>query len=83
VSDINNKPNSAKNLLNWTESLLNCKDPNFKEYNATVCEPNKDTTDTRMWTNIFRVEIAAQVDYGNLFCFNKQIYLFSRITNIE
>lgn len=82
--DINNKPDSVKNVLNWTESLLNCKDPNFKEYNATdVCEPNKDTTDTGMWTNIFRVEISAQVDHGNLICFNKQIYLFSRIKNIE
>ena len=31
-----------------------------------VCELSKDTTtETGMWTNIFRVEISAHVDYGN------------------
>jgi hypothetical protein len=75
---------SAKYVLNWTESLLNCKDPDFKEYNATdTCELNKHTNETGMWTNIFRVEISVHVDHGIIFCFNTRIHLFSRITNIE
>jgi hypothetical protein len=41
-----------------------------------ICEPNKDTVKTGIWTNIFRVEISAHVDYGNTFYYNKRIYLF-------
>ena len=37
------------------------------ENHATdLCELSKDTTtETGMWTNIFRVEISAHVDHGN------------------
>jgi hypothetical protein len=41
-----------------------------------MCEPNKDTVKAWIWTNIFRVEISAHVDYGNTFYNNKRIYLF-------
>jgi len=84
LSNTNKKSSSAKNVSKWTDSLSICKDPNFKEYNATdICEPNKHTTETGIWTNIFRVEISAHVDHGIIFCFNTRIHLFSRITNIE
>ena len=58
---------SISSTTNWNKSQSNCKDPNSKENNATdVCELSKDTTtETGMWTNIFRVEISAHVDYGN------------------
>jgi hypothetical protein len=62
---------------NWTKSQSNCKTPNSKENNATdICKLYTDTTETGIWTNIFRVEISAQVDHGNTFYNNKQIYLF-------
>ena len=63
---------------NWTKSQSNCKDPSSKENHATdVCEQNKyTTTETGMWTNIFRVEMLSHVDHGNIFCNNKRIYLF-------
>ena len=67
--------NSTKN---WTASQSNCKAINSTENHATdICEPNKDTVKTGMWTNIFRVEISAEIDYGNTFYNNKRIYLFT------
>ena len=48
------------------------------ENHATdMCELHKDTTtETGMWTNIFRVEISSHVDHGNTFYNNIRIYLF-------
>jgi hypothetical protein len=84
VSDIYNQPSSAKHVLNWKESLLNCKNKNFKEYNATdMCELNKDIAEAGMWTNIFRVEISAHADHGNTFFLNTRIHLCSRNAKIE
>ena len=59
---------SISSTTNWNKSQSNCKDLLYsKENHATdVCELNKDTTtETGMWTNIFRVEISAHVDHGN------------------
>ena len=69
----------ASSPTNWTKSQRNCKTPNYMENHATdMCELHKDTTtETGMWTNVFRVEISAHVDHGNTFYDNKQIYLFS------
>ena len=66
---------SISSKANWIKSQSNCKDPNYMEHSATdLCEVNKDiTTETGMWTNIFRVEILAHVDHGNIFCNNKRI----------
>ena len=51
---------------NWNKSQSNCKDPYSRVNHTTdMCELNKDTTNTAMWTNIFRVEISAHVDHGN------------------
>jgi len=73
---------SINSTTNWTKSQSNCKDPYSTEKHATdICELNKDTTETGMWTNIFRVEISAHVDHGNIFYSNKQIYLLSRNGN--
>ena len=77
----------ASSSTNWTRSQSNCKTPTSMDNHATdICELNKGTTtETGMWTNIFRVEISAHVDHGNTFYDNKQIYLFSLmgITNAE
>ena len=78
------KEASISSTTNWNKSQNNCKALNSKENNATdVCELNKDTTtEAGMWTNIFRVEISAHVDRGNILCNNnKQIYLLSRYAN--
>ena len=58
---------SISSTTNWNKSQSNCKALNSKENHATdVCELNKEiTTETGMWTNIFRVEISAHVDHGN------------------
>jgi hypothetical protein len=67
----------SSSTTNWNKSQSNCKTPNSMENNATdMCEPNKDTVKRGIWTNIFRVEISAHVDYGNTFYYNKPIYLF-------
>ena len=67
----------SNSTTNWNKSQINCKTPNSMENHATnMCEPNKDTVKTGIWTNIFRVEISAHVDYGNTFYYNKRIYLF-------
>ena len=67
----------SNSATNWTASQSNCKAINSKENHATdICDPNKDTVKTGMWTNIFRVEISAHVDYGNTFDNNKRIYIF-------
>ena len=57
----------ASSTTNWTKSQSICKTPTSMENHATgVCELTKDTTtETGMWTNIFRVEISAHVDHGN------------------
>ena len=69
---------------NWTKSQSNCKDPLSTENNATdICRLNENTTDTGMWTNIFRVEILSHVDHGNTFYNNKGIYLCSRNGNSQ
>ena len=71
-----NKPFS-NSTTNWNTSQSNCKTQNSMENHATdMCEPNKDTVKTGIWTNIFRVEISAHVDYGNKFYNNKRIYVF-------
>jgi hypothetical protein len=71
------KEASTSSTTNWTKSQSNCKTLSSKENNATdICELSKDsTTETGMWTNIFRVEISAHVDRGNILCNNnnKQI----------
>ena len=76
---------SISSTTNWKKSQSNCKALNSKDNNVTdMCKLNKDTTETGMWTNIFRVEISAHVDHGNTFCDNdnsKQIYLLSRYAN--
>jgi hypothetical protein len=65
----------SNSTTNWTASQSNCKAINSKENHATdICDPNKDTVKTGMWTNIFRVEISAHVDYGNTFYNNKRKY---------
>jgi len=47
---------SISSTTNWTKSQSNCKDPLSKENNATdMCELNKDTTETGLWTNIFEL----------------------------
>ena len=52
--------------LNWSQSQRNCKDTGFKEINTSdMCAPNRNTTDTGMWTNIFRVTISDHADHGN------------------
>jgi hypothetical protein len=58
---------SISSTTNWNKSQSNCKHLNSRENHAiNVCDLNKDTTtETGMWTNIFRVEISAHVDYGN------------------
>ena len=76
----------ASSSTNWTKIQSNCKTPTYMENHATdICKLNKETTETGMWTNTFRVEISAHVDHGNTFYDNKQIYLFSLmgITNAE
>ena len=65
---------SIYSTTNWTKSQSSCKHPFSKENNATdMCKLNKDTTETGMWTNIFRVEISAHVHHGNTFYNNKRI----------
>ena len=67
---------SINSTTNWNTSQSNCKHKLSKENNATdMCKLNEDTTEIGMWTNIFRVEISAHVDHGNIFC-NKKLYLF-------
>ena len=79
------KEASISSTTNWNKSQSNCKTLSSKENNATdICELSKDsTTETGMWTNIFRVEISAHVDLGNILCNNnnKQIYLLRRYAN--
>jgi len=59
---------SISSTTNWNKSQSNCKNQHSKENNATdMCKLNKDTTETGMWTNIFRVEISSHVDHGNTF----------------
>jgi len=54
---------SINSTTNWNKSQSNCKNQNSKENNATdMCKLNEDTTETGMWTNIFRVEISAQAE---------------------
>jgi hypothetical protein len=58
---------SISSTTNWNKSQSNCKTQNYMENHATdMCKLNKDTTtETGMWTNIFRVEISSHVDHGN------------------
>jgi hypothetical protein len=60
---------SISSTTNWNKSQSNCKAPNSKDNHATdLCELNEDTTsETGMWTNIFRVEISSHVYHGNTF----------------
>jgi hypothetical protein len=47
----------------------------FIENNTTdVWSQNRGTTDTGVWTNMFRVEILTHVNHGNEY-FNEYIYL--------
>ena len=66
------KEASISSTTNWNKSQSNCKTPNSKIYDAVdLCELTKDTTtETGMWTNIFRVVISAHVVHGNTFCNN-------------
>jgi hypothetical protein len=79
------KETSTSSTTNWNKSQINCKTLSSKENNVTdICELSKDsTTETGMWTNIFRVEISAHVDRGNILCNNnnEQIYLLRRYAN--
>ena len=72
------KEASISSTTNWNTSQINCKTLNSKENNATdICELNKDTTtETWIWTNIFRVEISTHINHGNTLYNNKRIYLF-------
>ena len=58
---------SISSTTNWNKSQSNCKTQNYMENHATdMWKLNKDTTtETGMWTNIFRVEISSHVDHGN------------------
>jgi hypothetical protein len=59
---------SGSKASNWTESQRNCKLSNFQAKNATdMCERKRGSTETGMWTNIFRVEISSHSDYGKCY----------------
>ena len=79
------KEASTSSTTNLNKSQINCKTLSSKENNAIdICELSKDSTiETGMWTNIFRVEISAHVDHGNILCNNnnKQINLLRRYAN--
>lgn len=65
--------------MNWTGSQSYCKQLEFIENNTTdVCSQNRGTTDTWVWTNIFRVEILTHVNHGNEI-FNEYIYYLTTI----
>ena len=52
--------------MNSTGSQSYCKHQEFIENNtADVCSQNRGTTDTGVWTNMFRVEILTHVNHGN------------------
>jgi hypothetical protein len=72
------KEASTNSTTNWNKSQSNCQSLNSKENNATdICELSKDTTtETWIWTNIFRVEISRRINHGNTLYNNKRIYLF-------
>jgi hypothetical protein len=59
---------SRSQASNWTERQRNCKLSNFQAKNATdMCERKRGSTETGMWTNIFRVEISSHSDYGKCY----------------
>jgi hypothetical protein len=59
---------SISSTANWNKSRSNSKDPLSTVNNATdMCELNKNTVKTGMWTNIFRFEISSTHKYNILF----------------